>query len=117
MVDMEGQIPSSLDPLAETKRFANSKGGYVHLRIQKRNRRKSITTIEGLNENFGYSKILKDLKKELCCNGNVVQDKNLGKVIQLQGDQRANVINFLVKEMLADKNQIKVHGFQGRGVV
>ncbi|XP_044472741.1 protein translation factor SUI1 homolog [Mangifera indica] len=111
MVDRDFQIPSSFDPFSEAKKSENSKGGYVHLRVQQRNGKKSITTVEGLNQNLSYTKILKDLKKEFCCNGNVVQDKNLGKVIQLQGDQRTNVLNFLVKEKLVEKSQIKVHGF------
>ncbi|KAJ0084983.1 hypothetical protein Patl1_30314 [Pistacia atlantica] len=61
MVDIDVQIPSSFDPFAETKSSANSKGGYVHLRVQQRNGKKSITTVEGLNQNFNYCKILKDL--------------------------------------------------------
>ncbi|KAJ0103109.1 hypothetical protein Patl1_04183 [Pistacia atlantica] len=43
MVDIDVQIPSSFDPFAETKSSANSKGGYVHLRVQQRNGKKSIT--------------------------------------------------------------------------
>ncbi|XP_017420280.1 uncharacterized protein LOC108330300 [Vigna angularis] len=58
-----------------------------------------------------YEKILKDLKKEFCCNGNVVQDKELGKIIQLQGDQRKNVSHFLIQAGLVRKDQIKIHGF------
>ena len=37
---------------------------------------------------------------EFCCNGNVVEDVELGKVIQLQGDQRKNVSTFLVSTIL-----------------
>ncbi|KAI4967028.1 hypothetical protein ZWY2020_034432 [Hordeum vulgare] len=59
-----------------------------------------------LKPHISYSKILKDLKKEFCCNGTVVQDIELGQVIQLQGDQRKNVSNFLVQ-----KEHIKIHGF------
>jgi translation initiation factor 1 len=40
-----------------------------------------------------------------------VQDKELGKIIQLQGDQRKNVSQFLVKAGLVMKDQIKIHGF------
>jgi len=68
---------------------------YVHIRIQQRNGRKCVTTVQGLRKEYNCNKILKDLKKEFCCNGNVVQDAELGKVIQLQGDQRKNVSDFL----------------------
>ncbi|KAK4355278.1 hypothetical protein RND71_024249 [Anisodus tanguticus] len=36
---------------------------YVHIRIQQRNGRKSLTTVQGLKKEFSYNKILKDLKK------------------------------------------------------
>lgn len=54
---------------------------YVHIRIQQRNGRKSLTTVQGLKKEFSYNKILKDLKKEFCCNGTVVQDPELGQVM------------------------------------
>ncbi|VFQ58952.1 unnamed protein product [Cuscuta campestris] len=53
---------------------------YVHIRVQQRNGRKSLTTVQGLKKEFSYSKILKDLKKEFCCNGTVVEDPELGQV-------------------------------------
>ena len=34
-----------------------------------------------------------------------------GEVIQLQGDQRNNIGDFLVKVGLATKEQLKLHGF------
>jgi hypothetical protein len=48
---------------------------------------------------------------EFCCNGTVVEDPELGQVIQLQGDQRKNVTDFLVSEKLVKKELIKIHGF------
>ena len=51
------------------------------------------------------------LHTEFCCNGTVVEDPELGKVIQLQGDQRKNVSTFLVSNNIAKKDLIKIHGF------
>lgn len=48
---------------------------------------------------------------EHCCNGTIVEDEELGKVLQLQGDQRKNVTTFLVGNELVKKDNIKVHGF------
>lgn len=48
---------------------------------------------------------------EYCCNGTVIEDEELGKVLQLQGDQRKNVSAFLLGNQLCKKDQIKVHGF------
>jgi Translation initiation factor SUI1 len=53
------------------------------VRIQQRNGRKSLTTVQGLKKEFSYNKILKDLKKEFCCNGTVVEDSELGQVCVL----------------------------------
>ncbi|KAG6420808.1 hypothetical protein SASPL_117347 [Salvia splendens] len=78
---------------------------------RQRNGRKSLTTVQGLKKEFSYNKILKDLKKEFCCNGTVVQDPELGQVIQLQGDQRKNVSTFLVQAGIVKKDYIKIHGF------
>jgi len=82
----------------------------IHIRLHQRNRRKSLTTIQGLGEIFDFEKITKYLKKEFCCNGCVVEDKELGTIIQLQGDQRENSKIFLVKEKIVNKKIIKIHG-------
>nr|ABY75807.1 SUI1 B protein [Opuntia streptacantha] len=112
MVDYEVQIPAAFDPFSGAKDSgAPGAKEYVRIRIQQRNGKKSLTTVQGLRKDFSYERILKDLKKEFCCNGNVVQDKELGKIIQLQGDQRKNVANFLVQAGLVKKDHIKIHGF------
>ena len=48
---------------------------------------------------------------EFSCNGNIVEDEELGKVIQLQGDQRKNVSEFLLGKKLCKKENLKLHGF------
>ncbi|ONK65509.1 uncharacterized protein A4U43_C07F37840 [Asparagus officinalis] len=113
MSDLDVHIPTAFDPFAEANADDSGAGSkeYVHVRIQQRNGRKSLTTVQGLKKEFSYSKILKDLKKEFCCNGTVVQDPELGQVIQLQGDQRKNVSTFLVQAGIVKKEHIKIHGF------
>jgi hypothetical protein len=39
------------------------------------------------------------------------QDPEMGKVVQVQGDQRQNIFNFLTQENICEKSQIKIHGF------
>lgn len=113
MSELDIQLPSAFDPFAEANDKDSGAGTkeYVHVRIQQRNGRKSLTTVQGLKKEFNYNKILKDLKKEFCCNGTVVQDPELGQVIQLQGDQRKNVSTFLIQAGIVKKEQIKIHGF------
>ncbi|EFJ12966.1 hypothetical protein SELMODRAFT_234882 [Selaginella moellendorffii] len=113
MSDFDIQIPGAFDPFAEANVDDQGAGSkeYVHVRIQQRNGRKSLTTVQGLKKEFNYNRILKDFKREFCCNGTVVDDTELGQVIQLQGDQRKNVSQFLVQAGVAKKDQIKIHGF------
>lgn len=42
--------------------------------------RKSLITIQGVRKEYNYNKILKDFKKEFCCNGTIVQDWKVGQV-------------------------------------
>jgi hypothetical protein len=54
-----------------------------------------LTTVQGLPKKFDQKKILKVIKKAFACNGTIVSDTEMGEVIQLQGDQRKDVQEFL----------------------
>lgn len=82
----------------------------VHIRIQQRNGRKSLTLVYGIAEDLDLKKILKFLKKVYSTNGNVINDPEHGDVIQLQGDQRKNVYDSLIEWKIAEKEDIRVHG-------
>ncbi|CAI6338857.1 unnamed protein product [Periconia digitata] len=108
----------SFDPFAEAEDSVGdvktTSQNYIHIRIQQRNGRKTLTTVQGLPKKFDQKKILKVIKKKFACNGTVVADSEMGEVIQLQGDQRKDVQEFLTdkKEGLGlDVKTIKVHGF------
>ncbi|MBV7591612.1 cobaltochelatase subunit CobN, partial [Escherichia coli] len=68
MSDLDVTLPSAFDPFAEANAEDAGAGpgakDYVHVRIQQRNGRKSLTTVQGLKKEFSYNKILKDLKKD-----------------------------------------------------
>jgi translation initiation factor 1 len=83
----------------------------LDLRIQQRNGRKTLTTLQGLPKAYDAKKILKTFKKEFACNGTIVEDEELGEVLQLSGDQRTKIATFLVEEGIAKKSEVKVHGF------
>ncbi|KXN74459.1 eukaryotic translation initiation factor SUI1 [Conidiobolus coronatus NRRL 28638] len=88
-----------------------SKSGYIHIRIQQRNGRKTLTTVQGLPEGLDFKKILKAVKTEFATNGNIVDDEELGKILQMQGDQRTKIAEFFVSNGIVKKNDIKIHGF------
>ena len=83
----------------------------IHIRIQQRNGRKTLTTIQGISESYDLRRIIKVVKKEFHCNGTVVDHSEYGEVLQLQGDQRKKMKQFLTDIGLATNEQIKVHGF------
>lgn len=55
--------------------------------------------------------ILLNKNQEFACNGTVVEHPEYGEVLQLQGDQRENICQWLTKCGLAKSDQLKVHGF------
>ena len=84
---------------------------FTDIRIQQRTGRKTLTTISGLPKDLDFQRLIKSFKKLFSCNGALIQSEELGTVVQLQGDQRKNAFDFLVKEKIVKKSQVKIHGF------
>ncbi|CEL94260.1 unnamed protein product [Vitrella brassicaformis CCMP3155] len=114
-VDTLGKL-GGIDPFADEgadgvgDSLPGGGANYVHIRNQQRNGRKSLTTIQGLSTQFDYKKLLKAFKKNFNCNGTIVDDPELGHVIQVQGDHRHKIAEFLISEGLVEKEHVKVHG-------
>lgn len=86
----------------------------VHIRVYQRKSRKYVTTIEGIPRDLKLKPIVKYMKKKFSCSGVIKTElKNdvEKSIIQLSGDQRDNISNFLVDKKIVEKRQIKVHGF------
>ena len=101
------------DPFADAGEFTSSnfKIKKIHLRVQQRNGKKMITIIEGVPEEFDYRKLLKTFKKTFGCNGTIAKDDDDNSIMQLSGDQRHSVSDFLIDEEIATGEQIVIHGF------
>jgi len=89
----------------------------IHIKIQKRNGRKSWTFVEGLdklelpankNMDLFLEEIAKKFKKTFNCGANIKKPEN---VIQLMGDHRENIRQFLINSKLVNDDQIKMHGY------
>ena len=139
------------DPLGSNK-DVGSQQNYIHIRIQQRNGRKTLTTLQGLPKGLfnlvlllmssswpdfpvrrvWFQEALEGFQEgitrfscpfasqsdyriiqEFACNGTLVDDEEMGQVIQLQGDQRVKISTFLTEEGIP-KNTIKLHGFWAR---
>lgn len=98
------------DPFADDFSSEFGQGHYVHIRVQQRNSRKTLTTIQGLPDDLDLKRILKAFKKLFCCNGCIVEHPEHGMVLQLQGDHRVECERFLVDEQICSKEMIKLHG-------
>jgi len=85
----------------------------IHLRIQKRNARKSVTTVAGLNhyDHIKPKKLMSLLRKKLCCNGHQTKDSEGLPIIQVQGDHRDQITQILTKEFNIKSKNIVKHGF------
>lgn len=105
---MDFDLPkASTDPFAD-KAILNEK---IHLRIQQRNGKKCITIISGLPTDLDQKRVCKHMRKTFCCNGSLDDDEEHGTIIQLQGDQRINVKEWLLfNEIVKDESYIVIHG-------
>lgn len=87
--------------------------GKIHVRFQKTGPR-SITLIEGLDEDLDQNRIARAMKKAFSCSASIQKDEEGNEVIQLQGDQRDAVKSWLVEqEVLTEKEakeRLVMHG-------
>ena len=79
--------------------------------MQQRSGRKCITTVAGLADDLDVKRICKAFKKNFSCNGAVQKDEDDSEVIQLSGDQRTNVKEFLVDQEICTSDSVVLHGF------
>ena len=97
--------------LFEPTRSRNEK---IHIRVQMRTTRKSITIMENMLLFLSIDDIktfLKNIKKTHGCNGNILKDKDKNTIVQFQGDQRQNTSSLLEEKYGVNKDNIVIHGF------
>ena len=82
----------------------------VHIRIQQRNGKKVITIIQGLDNKIPKKELIKKFKTLFACGGNINSDEEYGDVIQLTGDQRLKVRDYLVDNNLVEAENVEIHG-------
>eukprot|EP01084_Bolivina_argentea_P038433 71044_1 len=83
----------------------------IHLSYQQRNGRKGVTIIVGLPVKLNLNKLITKMKKKWSTGATIVQHKEKGDVIQIQGDLRRSIYEFLISLDIAQKSQITIHGY------
>lgn len=101
----------------------------IHIRIVQRKGSskggKHITTVEGIPSEFDHSRLLSAMKKEFNCNGALRREelhehpdcmcervsKGIQTVLQLTGDQREKIRDFLLHEEITIPRYITIHGY------
>jgi len=102
----------NLDPFRNTSELDVQKSK-IDVRFQKTGPR-SITLIEGLDEDLDIKRISKAMKKQFNCAASVHKDKDNKEIIKLQGDHRQSVREWIIAEGIlteAEANdRIMMHG-------
>lgn len=88
----------------------------IHIKIQKRNGKKSMTFVEGLDkielpENIKREIFLIDMTKKFKKKFNCAVTLQEENVIMLSGDHREGIKNFLVQLNLIQQDKVFIHGF------
>ncbi len=84
--------------------------GNIHIHIQTQGKR-HLTLIEGLDSDLDLKRICKSMRKLFSCNGKADEENHM---IQLQGDQRQNVKEWLVQNEIVSKGELDriiLHGY------
>ena len=86
--------------------------GSVHLRVFQRKKNKYLTIIQDLASlvEFDEKNLLKHIKQQLCCNGNITDHKEFGQILQFQGDKRHDIKDLLIKMFDISEENIEIHG-------
>jgi translation initiation factor SUI1 len=87
------------------KPFTSSK---IIINLQQRTGNKTLTLIQGLCSDLDLNKILKNLKKYLSTGGTLLNTDNDKQVIQLQGDKRKDVYQYLISNNICSKTELIV---------
>ena len=85
--------------------------GIVHIWLRQRSSKKYVTEIQNLAVDLNLNKLMKFMRHEFHCSVAKTENKEKQSILRLQGDQRENIVAFLVVEKIIAKEYIKIHGF------
>ena len=101
-----------LDPFKNTSELDVQKSK-IDIRFQKIGPR-SITLIEGLDDDLDLRRISKAMKKQFNCAASIHKDKEEKEIIKLQGDHRQSVRDWIIAQGILSEaeadQRIMMHG-------
>jgi translation initiation factor 1 len=101
-----------LDPFKNTSELDLQKSK-IDIRFQKIGPR-SITLIEGLDDDLDLRRISKAMKKQFNCAASIHKDKDEKEIIKLQGDHRQSVRDWIIAQGILTETEaderIMMHG-------
>jgi translation initiation factor SUI1 len=78
--------------------------------VSQRNGRKTKTHVYGWGEEYDLHKICAYFKKVCKCGGAVVTNKEYGLTIELSGDNKKDIYDFLIGEEICVREDITIRG-------
>ncbi|XP_033094590.1 eukaryotic translation initiation factor 1-like [Trachypithecus francoisi] len=85
---------------------------YIHIRIHPTEKQQEdLYSVQGIADDYDKNKPMQTFKKKFACNGTVIEHPEYGEVVQLQGDQRKNISQFLIETGMAKDNQLNDREF------
>lgn len=85
---------NAFDPFADTGDSEAQPTNYIHIRIQQRNGRKTLTTVQGVPNEYDLKKILKVLKKTLLVMVILLKMMNWVKLSNYKVIKELKLVNF-----------------------
>ncbi len=82
----------------------------IHIRIQQRNKSKSLTIVEGMPSDLDLKKIAKSMRQTYKTSCSIIKTED-EFILQLAGDQRNNILDWLLRTKICSRKQIIIHGF------
>ena len=93
--------------------FEETVNDKIHIYVKQRNAKKRLTFIkesETIENEITKKDLLKVLKKKLSCNGCIISHEEMGECIQLQGDKRQEIKDYLMNKYNLKSDIFELHG-------
>jgi len=88
----------------------------IHIKVQQRNGRKCWTFVEGLDKitpppNTDINKFMEQITRTFKKGFNCAATIQPGNIIQMSGDHRYKLKDYLINNKIVNEDQIKIHGY------